>query len=128
MTNTPLTETERLTFAALLRAQIRLDRYTTPDEQNVLHTVAAELLGGTVADVADTLAALMEQSAERYKDDEALRAAAAEVTRQEAREGIFGALYEISAAGTITMGESSLLDWLGELWQITIRAVDAPAG
>jgi uncharacterized tellurite resistance protein B-like protein len=125
--NETLTDTERLTFGALLRAVIRMDGYTTADEQAVVHGVARDLLGETPGvDVADALAALLERSAERYPDDETTRAAADAVTRPEARDAIYGALYEISAAGTITRGESQLLDWLAARW--SIRVTDAPAG
>jgi uncharacterized tellurite resistance protein B-like protein len=128
MTET-LTETERLTFGALLRTLIRLDGYTTPDEQAVVHNVARDLLSVEPgADVADALAALLERSAESYRDDESVRAAAEAVTRPEARDAIYGALYEISSSGTITSVESQLLDWLAERWSIRIREVDAPAG
>jgi hypothetical protein len=43
--------------------------------------------GGTSG---DALAALLERSAERYKDDESVRAAAEAVTRPEARDAIYG--------------------------------------
>lgn len=128
MTET-LTESERLTFGALLRALIRLDGYATHEEQAVVHSVVGDLLPTPPgADVADVLAALLERSAERYPDDAAARAAAETVTRPEAREAIYGALYEISAAGTITSGESQVLDWLAERWQIRVRDAEAPAG
>lgn len=123
-----LTDSEQLTFGALLRSLIRLDTYTTPEEQSVLHSVAGELLGVPGPGIADVLASLLERSAERYRDDEAVRAAAETVTRPEARDAIYGALYEISAAGTITVAESSLLDWLAGRWEIRVRDADAPAG
>lgn len=125
----PLTETERLTFGALLRTLFRLDGAITPEEQAVVHGVVGELLPRPPgADVADVLAALLERSAERYRDDEAVRAAAEAVTRPEAREAIYGALYEVSTAGTITLGESSVLDWLARTWEIRVRDAEAPAG
>ena len=127
--NVTLNESERLTFGALLRTLIRLGGYTTPDEQEVVHSVVADLIevppGGNVGDV---LAALLERSAERYKDDESVGAAADEVTRPEARDAIYGALYEISATETITPGESSVLDWLAARWNIRIQNADTPAG
>lgn len=127
--NPTLTESERLTFGALLRTLIRLGGYTTSEEQEVVHSVVADLIevppGGNAGDV---LAALLERSAERYKDDEAVRAAADEVTRPEAREAIYGALYEISATETITPGESSVLDWLAARWNIRVQNADIPAG
>jgi hypothetical protein len=145
----PLTETERLTFGALLRTLIRLDGFTTPEEQTAVYRVAAELLpefttpkGQTAvyrvaagllpetpeADIRDALAALFERAAERYQDDESVRAAAEAITRTEARDAIYGALYEVSAAGTITLPESSLLDWLAARWEIAESVVDSPAG
>ena len=125
----PLTETERLTFGALLRTLIRLDGFTTPEEQTAVYRVAAELLPETpAASIPDVLAALFERSAERYQDDESVRAAAEAITRTEARDAIYGALYEVSAAGTITRAESSLLEWLAARWEISESVVDAPAG
>ena len=127
--NETLTDSERLTFGALLRTLIRLDGYTTPEEQAVVHSVVGDLIQTPPGvDVADVLATLLERSAQLYKDDEAVRAAAEQVTRPEARDAIYGALYEISAAGTITLGESSLLDWLAARWNIRIQNADIPAG
>lgn len=124
-----LTESERLTFGALLRALVRLESWSNPEEQTAVWRAARELVavdpGG---DVGDAVTALLERSAERYPDDESMRAAAVQVTRQEAREAIFGALYEVSTAGTITAVESQLLDWLAEQWGILVTPVDAPTG
>lgn len=125
----PLTETERLTFGALLRTLLRLDGTITLEEQAVVHRVASDLLPRAEGEeIADAVAALLERSAERYPDDESVRAAARLINRQEARDALYGALYEISVAGTITTVESQLLDWLVEQWEVRIDDVETPAG
>lgn len=128
--NETLTETERLTFGALLGALIRMDGYTTPaGQEDVVRRVAKDLLPSDPnTDIADAVGALLERSAERYRDAEAVRASANAVTRQDARDAIFGALYEVSAAGTINSGESQLLDWLKARWDIRVETAETPTG
>ncbi len=72
--NETLTETERLTFGALLGALIRMDGYTTPEGQEAtVQRVARDLLpGDPCADMADAVAALLERPAERYPDAESV--------------------------------------------------------
>lgn len=128
----PLTHHERLTYAALLRTVVRLDGHVTPEEQSVVDEASRELLRPSMApdaavsdaDDARELGALLDRSAEEFPDDEAVRRAAAGVTRPEAREAIYAALLAVSAAGTITTGEAGLLDWLAASWELDVGTVD----
>ncbi len=132
--NEPLTHQERLTYAALLRTLVRLDGHVSPEEQELVLEASRELLGPSMTPVGETtvadedreLRALLDRSAEEHPDDESVRRAAAGVTRPEAREAIFAALLTISTAGTITVPEAGLLDWLAETWELDVDALGGP--
>lgn len=134
-----LTAQEKLVLAGLLRVAIRLDGRVTPEERSTLDAIADELYAApseqhfpgnpyrsALSDPetpgpdapAQSLAALMQRAAEQFPDDETLRAAASGVTRQEAREILFGAVYSVVVADTISTAEGSLLKWLETEWKI----------
>lgn len=140
VTATPtLTDAEKLALAGLLRIAIRLDGRVTPEERSTLDAIADELFavpseqkftgnpfrsaltdpehpGGDAP--AQALGALMERAAKEFPDDEAVRGAARAVTRQEAREILYGAVFSIAASDTISNAEWSLLRWLESEWNI----------
>jgi|JI10StandDraft_1071094.scaffolds.fasta_scaffold235553_2 hypothetical protein len=132
--NEPLTHQERLTYAALLRTLVRLDGHISMEEQALVLEASRELLGPSMTPVGETTAAdddrelraLLDRSAEAHPDDESVRRAAASVTRPEAREAIFAALLTISTAGTITVPEAGLLDWLSETWDLGVDTLGGP--
>jgi hypothetical protein len=135
-----LTPGELLAFAGLARLVIQADGRFTQDEQVALEAASAELFteppaveGGpyrTQASGEDEEAAtkpdpellwsLIERSQAALPDEDAVRRAAKAVTRQEAREAIFGVLYEVAASDVITKSEWPLVEWLASEWNITI--------
>lgn len=61
---------------------------------------------------------------ERFADEDALRDFLSEVGRPEARELIYGHALEVALADTLQKGESELLDWLGDEWDIEVAVAD----
>ena len=62
---------------------------------------------------------LIERSQESLPDEDAIRAAAKAVTRQEARDAIYGALFEVAASDVIEKSEWPILEWLEQEWNVT---------
>ena len=60
----------------------------------------------------------MDQAAKVFRDDESVRRAALGVTRQEARQEIYVAVYDLAVCDTISKPEWSLLDWLSSQWDV----------
>jgi len=116
-----LSESEALVLAGLLRQMIRADgRFTTEERQALAH-VALEIAvepasTGAIGEVA--LYALMDEAAQKFATDDALRAAASTVTRPETRAAIHAMLFEVAASDTITVNEAQVLDWLAETWEL----------
>jgi hypothetical protein len=61
---------------------------------------------------------------ERFGDEEALREFLEGVGRPEARELIYGAALEVALSDTMGQGESDLLDWLADAWEIEVSVGD----
>lgn len=129
-----LTAPEALALGGLLRVLIRMDGRFTEAERDALSLVATSV--ALVEDAAVTseayrsgakapepigeerLYALIEQAGEELGDDAAIRAAALTVTRPAARASIHAMLFEVAASDVISAGESTLLDWLAEKWEL----------
>lgn len=128
-----LTEEELLAFAGLARLLVQADGNFTEDERAALEDVSAELFGVTdmgsgpyregpvVAQPPknDAVWALLQRAQLLLPDEPSVRTAALGVTRQHARETIFGALYTVAAADVIDKSEWPLLDWLTSEWNIS---------
>jgi hypothetical protein len=129
-----LTSAEALALAGLARLLIRMDGRFTDAEREALSDVATSI--AVVADEAaaiepyrggasapspigeEALYALLDRAGEELVNDAAVRAAALRVTRQEARATIHALLFEVAASDVISAGESTLLDWLAEQWEL----------
>lgn len=137
----PLSDDERLAFAGLVRALVRLDGAFTEVERAAIDEIGAELLAvrasldaspyrsrapeaeseaGELAAAADAMWELVARAGTELPDEEAIRRAALAVTRQDAREAIYEALFTIGAADAIDAGESTLLEWLRTSWQVEV--------
>lgn len=112
-----LSADERLAFGALVRLMVAADGEISAAERTLLEDQAAELGEDAFWDMID-------QAAEKASRPEETRALTAAVTRQPVRELIYGALFEIATAGTITEREMAVLDELRERWGIVVTALD----
>lgn len=99
---------EGLALGGLIRILIRLDGSFSEEEEQRLGEVADE-----VGD-RDELWGWIERSAKELSDDEMVRDKALAVKRPGARSLIRHVLESIAQAGTITLGEQKLLDWLDD--------------
>lgn len=122
-----LTASEALILAGLLRQLIRADGHFTDPERLALAHVSNQVIvtesPSATGDGAsplgeDALYAKIDEAAQAYASEDALRKAAFTVTRPEARAAIHALLFEVAASDTISVGEARVLDWLAEIWEL----------
>jgi len=111
---------ERVALVSLVEWIGESNREITEEESRsiagIVDALGAEAYRAIAAEVDD-----------RFASEEALRAFLSSITRQEARELIYGATLEVAIGDAIQRSESDLLDWLAREWSIEVR-VDAPEG
>lgn len=83
----------------------------------------------TIADVVQAIGVahyrkVAGEADERFADEAALREFLVNVARPEARELIYGTALEVALADTMGHGESELLDWLANAWNIEVSVAD----
>jgi len=126
-----LTDAELLAFGGLVRLLVRLDGQITLEERQAIEQIGPEMSASPTPidapyrdnprredDGADRFWNMMDEAARAFPDDDSVRQAALGVTRQEARQDIYVALYELAACDTISKPEWSLLDWLSSAWDV----------
>lgn len=64
----------------------------------------------------DAIWRMISRSAQAHRDDAAIRAAAADVERPEARADILAALESVAAADGTSAKESDMIAWLRSIW------------
>ena len=106
-----LEQHERVVLAVLLRLAVMSDG-TVSDDEAVDIDIIAEAWG------IEAYRQLLAESQETVRDMQQLKEKAARVERPEARELIFGTIYEVAATDAITNLEGELLDALSEMWGI----------
>jgi hypothetical protein len=112
-----LTREERVALAALLELVVESNAGVSNDElKEVKHVVDA------VGDVAYA------EAAARFRDEADLKAFLPSITRQEAREVIYGAVLETALPDAMGAHESAMLNWLGKVWGIAVRIEDSGSG
>ncbi len=132
-----LDSSEELALVGLLRLMVRLDRQGSPEERDAYRSALRAALAPVSTDPTATyrespaaptideahIAALEGRADQELSTDESVRIAALAVTRQSARDTIFAALSDLSAAEGPLGGEIALLDWLAAEWSIVIHEV-----
>ncbi len=108
---TELTPEEQVALVALLEFVIELDGRVSDAEADRIDAVVA-----VIGEDAYREAAAEVDS--RFEDEDGLRAFLPTITRQEARELIYGTIFEAAASDPASARESELVDWLARLWQI----------
>ena len=106
-----MTEPERHALGSLVRVTVGVEGEYLPDEYAALDQ-AAEELG------KEDFWELVERSGREQHTEEIVKAQARAVERQEARETIYGVLFNLAAAGSIVREEGKLLDWLAGAWEL----------
>ena len=112
---------ERIALVGLVREVVLADNQISEDEID------------EVAEIVDAFGdegyqASVEAFDTRFSDEESFRRFLATITRQEARELIYGTVLQGAAADAIEGGESELLSWLADVWKIEVQVEDLPDG
>jgi len=106
-----LSQPERMALGGLIRLMVRSDGDFSEEEEARINAIG-ELRGGGRAAIWK----LISESAQALPGEEAIRAAAAQVVRDDARTTFLAILTSIAEEGGITDGERSLIDWLRKSW------------
>lgn len=101
---------EKLALGGLIRLMIRSDGSFTETEEATVNAIGERLAS------RDAIWSVVSASAQAWPDDAAIRVAAGNVARAEARRVIFGLIGEIADDGEVTQSERELLDWLKQAW------------
>lgn len=104
-----MTAAERMALGTLVRRLLGMDGEFSAEEAAKLEK-AAERLG------KEEFWQTIEDAGQQDLSDNALKARAKAVDRQDVQETIYRNLFAIATAGTIVAQEDSLLDWLSEAW------------
>jgi len=112
---------ERTALVGLMREVVMADANLSDDELD------------EVADIVDAFGeegyqAALDAFEARFSDEESFRGFLATITRQEARELIYGTVLQGAAADAIEGGESELLTWLADTWKIEVQIEEQPEG
>lgn len=105
-----LDDAEQLALGGLLRMMIRKDGDFSEAEEARVDAL------GNANGGREVIWRVISRSAQALKDDAAIRAAATQVTRPEARTLILDALAQVADADGVTTGEAAMLDWLRSTW------------
>jgi hypothetical protein len=110
---------ERTALVGLMRDVVMSDANLTEDEID------------EVAEIVDAFGeegyqAALDAFEARFSDEDSFRTFLATIKRQEARELIYGTVLQGAAADAIEGGESELLSWLADTWEIEVQIEDLP--
>lgn len=126
-----LSHQELLALAALLRTVVLADRVVGGAELDALDRVGDQVALGSPSAATDEEPTAMGsiefrqifgEASAALPDDEAVRAAAAAVTRPAARGALYSMVLEVAAADGIAEAEREILVWLEELWALGKRS------
>jgi len=115
-----LNDNERLALVALIEAILESDAAVSDAELDQLDAVVDEIGDELYEDTAEAVS-------ERFQSEESLREFLPEITRQDARELIYGTVLETALSDSLDSHEGGLLGWLAQIWGIDISA-EAPDG
>lgn len=105
---------EQLALAGLLRRVVMAGGDVSEAEAQGLSEIA-DAIG------ADAYAALMDEAATRFTNEEELQAFLATIENQESREMIYGLILMEAGFEGVNASEADLLAWLAATWKITME-------
>jgi hypothetical protein len=112
---------ERIALVGLVREVVLADAQISEDERDEV----AEIVD---AFGEDGYQAAVDSFDGRFSDEESFRRFLTTISRQDARELIYGTVLQGAAADAIEGGESELLSWLADVWKIEVQVEDLPDG
>ena len=111
-----LSDSEQTVLLALVGLLARADGRLSQTEMSTLEQLRRALTPDRFQKIRDDAAAL--------GDDEAILNAARAVSRPEAREAIFGVLYEMAIPDTLDPSEVAILEQISALWGLEAPLAD----
>lgn len=112
-----LNEDEKTALVGLVKAVVMADGKVSDDELEEVDQIVAALGEESYQRHLDAFES-------RFSDELAFQKFLQTITRQDARELIYGTVLSGAAADAIEGGESELLSWLATAWNIQIQAID----
>jgi uncharacterized tellurite resistance protein B-like protein len=115
-----LNKDEQVALAGLLEYVVLASGHVTDDEQAEIDAIV-DAIG------EDNYRVAVEEVDRRFSDEATLKNFLTGISRQEAREVIYGTLIEAAMADTVEGRESALLGWLADAWQVEVKYEEPPA-
>jgi len=114
-----LSHEERLALVALLEVVLESDRAVSDGEVADIDRVVGEL-------GRDEYQRLVSEVDRRFPTEDELKAFLPSITRQDARELIFGTVLDTAIEDSVDPRESEFLDWLATLWNVRVELEGEP--
>ncbi len=116
-----LNQDERVALVALIKSVALADRAVSDEEQDSLADVVDEL-------GEDSYRAAMDTSDAKFASEADLKTFLHTITRQEAREIIYGTVFDLALSDSVASDESPLLDWVAKTWKVEATFEGVPDG
>lgn len=109
-----LTRDERVALVALLNLVVESDAMVSDDELTEVQRVVAAVGEAAYAEAVGEADA-------RFHDEAELKAFLPSITRQDARELIYGTVLQAALPDAMGTLESTMLEWLAKEWRVAVR-------
>jgi hypothetical protein len=116
-----LSNEERLALVALLEMVLESHRSVSDAEVADIDRVVGEL-------GREEYQRLVPQVDRRFPTEDDLRAFLPSITRQDAREVIYGTVLDTAIEDAVDPRESELLEWLAGIWNVRVEFEGEPGG
>ena len=116
-----LSHEERLALVALLEVVLESDRAVSDGEVADIDQVVGEL-------GREEYERLVVEVDQRFPTEDELKAFLPSITRQDARELIYGTVLDTAIEDAVDPRESELLEWLAALWNVRVQFEGEPDG
>lgn len=114
-----LSRDEQLALVALTELAVISDRHITENEVDKVDEIV-EALG------EDVFQKLADEAEGKFADRQALKSFLSSITRQDARDLIYGTVLSESLADTIPHEQAQFMEWLASEWNITLNVESTP--
>jgi aminopeptidase N len=111
---------EKVALAALLEFVVLASGTVTEDEEREIDALVEEL-------GEDTYRKAMEEVDRRFQDEESVKTFLKTITRQEARDLIYGTVIEAAMTDRVEGHESKMLEWVANEWKVQVTYEEPPA-
>jgi hypothetical protein len=114
-----LSHEERLALVALLEVVLESDRSVSDEEAADIDQVVGEL-------GHEEYERLVVEVDQRFPTEDELKGFLPSITRQDARELIYGTVLDTAIEDAVDARESAILDWLSALWNVHVELQGGP--